>query len=470
MTSTTPTPSTGKVRRDVLGGKRGAGHAYQDRGERVRRPDPTKVTTAGTTERLTSAAGLVAFGQFLRQQGIDRELHSSFDGLKTGHGVVYSMANQMRLMLDAHVAGESRVFGIEALASDPVFVRLAGGTVPCVDTLYRDLGRFDENAVRTLEAVMAHWGTDLDALRRLRRAHLDIDTSVLPVHGAHEGALPGYNPRFHGRPSYHPLVARWAELDTCMAALLRPGDTTFGEADAETVRKLVRRGRTALTSKQELVVRMDSAADCAGILQSIVAEDADFVVKARMTRDLRDGIANTTSWTTVDRDADGKPTTQVAEISFARGEWLSRGLRVRVVAVRTTEPRSGKQLFLWDVLEYTVKAYLTTTTDSPLEVMRCYEDRAGVETLIAEWKGGWGLGDVPCWGFEANHAAFLLKLLAHNLFRRFVSTAIPVLAAAKWRVQWLRRGLIRVPGQLVRSGRSWVLRVPALSPLAHLLE
>jgi hypothetical protein len=194
MTSTTPTPSTGKVRRDVLGGKRGAGHAYQDRGERVRRPDPTKVTTAGTTERLTSAAGLVAFGQFLRQQGIDRELHSSFDGLKTGHGVVYSMANQMRLMLDAHVAGESRVFGIEALASDPVFVRLAGGTVPCVDTLYRDLGRFDENAVRTLEAVMAHWGTDLDALRRLRRAHLDIDTSVLPVHGAHEGALPGYNP------------------------------------------------------------------------------------------------------------------------------------------------------------------------------------------------------------------------------------------------------------------------------------
>lgn len=113
------------MRRDVLGGKRGAGHAYQDRGERVRRPDPTKVTTAGTTERLTSAAGLVAFGQFLRQQGIDRELHSSFDGLKTGHGVVYSMANQMRLMLDAHVAGESRAFGIEALASDPVFVRLA---------------------------------------------------------------------------------------------------------------------------------------------------------------------------------------------------------------------------------------------------------------------------------------------------------------------------------------------------------
>lgn len=470
MTSTTPTPSTGKVRRDVLGGKRGAGHSFQERGERIRRPDPTKVATAGTQERLTSAAGLVAFGKFLRHEGIDRELRRSFDGLKTGRGVVYGMADQMRLLLDAHVAGESRVFGIEALSADPVFVRLAGGTVPSVDTLYRDLGRFDENAVQMLEAMMARWGTNLDVLRRARRAHLDIDTTVTPVHGMHEGAVPGYNPRFHGRPAYHPVVARWAETDTCAGALLRRGDTSFGEDDAETVRKLVRRGKGSLRSEQCLTVRMDSAADCAAILSTIVAEGADFVVKARMTRDLREVIASTATWTTVDRDADDEPTTQVAEIPFARGEWLARGLRVRVVAVRTTEPRSGKQLYLWDDLEYTVKAYLTTTTDSAMEVMRCYEDRAGVETLIAEWKGGWGLGDVPCWSFEANHAAFLLKLLAHNLFRRFASKVIPALAAAKWRVQWLRRGLIRVPGQLVRSGRSWVLRVPALSPLARLLE
>ena len=458
------------MRRDALGGKRGAGHSFQGRGERVRRPDPTKVTATGTSERLTSAAGLAAFGAFLRQQGVDRELHSSFDRLKTGANVVYGMANQMRLMLDAHVAGESRVFGIEALAADPLFVRLAGGTVPCVDTLYRDLNRFDEQAIGVLESMMARWGTDPNALKGLRRAHVDIDTSVLPVHGEHERAVPGYNPRFHGRPSYHPVVARWAETDTCMAALLRSGDTSFGEEDAGTVGSLVRRGRNSLTPNQQLVVRMDSAADCAAILSTIVAENAHFVVKARMTSDLRESIANTPTWTTVDRDADGKPITQVADITFARGEWMARGLRVRVVAVRTTEPRAGKQLFLWDDLDYTVKAYLTTLTDAALDVMRCYEDRAGVETLIAEWKGGWGLGDVPCWGFEANHAAFLLKLLAHNLFRRFAGMVVPTLAAAKWRVQWLRRGLIRVPGQLVRSGRRWTLRVPALSPLAHLLE
>ncbi len=32
----------------------------------------------------------------------------------------------------------------ESLAADPLFVRLAGGVVPSLDTVYRDLCRFDD--------------------------------------------------------------------------------------------------------------------------------------------------------------------------------------------------------------------------------------------------------------------------------------------------------------------------------------
>ncbi|XYI02096.1 hypothetical protein ACMHYB_20895 [Sorangium sp. So ce1128] len=35
---------------------------------------------------------------------------------------------------------------LEALAVDPLFVRLAGGVVPSIDNVYRDVGRFDEEA------------------------------------------------------------------------------------------------------------------------------------------------------------------------------------------------------------------------------------------------------------------------------------------------------------------------------------
>ena len=470
MTTTTNAPSTGKVRREVIGGKRGAGHAYQERGERVRRPDAQRITFAPTEERLTALSGLVAFGRFVRSAGVDLALRA-FDRLKPANrGLVYPMHAQMRLLLDAYVAGESRVFGLEALAADPIFVRLAGGTVPCLDTVYRDLNRFDADAITQLEEMVANWGIDREALAEHRSVDLDIDTTVTPLFGAHEGGVPGPNPRFHGRPSYHPIVARIAQTDTCAGVLLRRGDTSFGNDDAVTVRRLVRRAKSALTSKQELFVRIDAAADCTEILSAIAEENATFLVKTRMTSDLVNAIAATTTWRTVDSDANDEPQTQVADVEFQRKGWVLRGRLVRVIAVRTKEPRSGKQRLLWPDEEYTVKAYLTNSDDDALALSRRYEDRAGLETLIAEWKGGWGIGEHPCWGFDANHAAMLLKMLAHNLVRRFAAAVVPVLADARWRIQWLRRALIAVAGQLVRSGRRWQLRVPAASPLARLIE
>ncbi len=441
----------------------------QARGERVRRPDAGKITYSGTSDRLTGTSGLVAFGRYLRNEGVDRELRQ-FNSLKEGRQVVYPMHAQLRLLLDAQVAGESRVLGVEALAADPVFVRLAGGSVPSIDTLYRDLNRFTPDAIETLEAMMARRGIDRAALRRHRDVDCDIDTTVEPLHGDHEGGAIGPNPRYHGRPSYHPIIARCAQLDTCVGVRLRRGDTSFGKDDAETVRLFVRRMKSALTPSQRLFTRIDAAGDCTDILSAIAGEKSLYLVKARMTSDLVNAIAATTTWRTVDSDAMNEPQTQVADIEFQRKEWTHRNCLVRVIAVRTKEPRSGKQRFLWPDDEYTVKAYLTNADDDALELSHRYEDRAGIETLIAEWKGGWGIGDVPCWGFDANHTALVLKLLAHNLVRRFAAAVAPALATARWRIQWLRRALITVPGQLVQSGRSWLLRVPAASLLARLTE
>jgi hypothetical protein len=59
----------------------------------------------------------------------------------------------------------------------------------------------------------------------------------------------------------------------------------------------------------------------------------------------------------------------------------------------------------------------------------------------------------------------LLKLLTHNLLRRYVLAVAPALAA--WRAPWLRRALIVVPGRFGHSGRSPRLR---LAPRPHLLN
>jgi len=402
----------------------------------------------------------------MRELGVHRDLKRLFWRLKSGPMVVYPMEAQLQLLLYSNVVGEHRVFGLEALAADPLFVKLAGGVVPSLDTVYRDLCRFDDDAIADLDRLLGRYAMP-KSIRKHEVVHLDIDSTVEPLFGCQEGAEPGPNPRYHGRPSYHPLVARVAETKAFVGAELRRGDTSFGAADELAVSQWVERVRAPLRPEQRLYVRIDAAGDCAEILAAINVRKAFFVVKPRLTSDLLRAIRDTVRWTTVDHDANGKPVRQVAVVDFKRDTWMRAEVPVRVVAVRTREPGAGRQVFLWDDLDYSIKAYLTNDFASdPDDIARRYEDRAGIEPMIGEAKSAWGIGAVPSATFIANHAMLLLKLLAHNLVRLFVVTVAPALSS--WSIAWLRRALICIPGRLVRSARSTWLRLPVQSWLCRL--
>lgn len=465
MKNRRPTPSTRKVRRLSRGGKRGPGHEWQARGRRVRRPDPRSISVKTTAAALTGVAGLAEFGAFVRTIGLRKDLAERFAHLKRGRGVVYPMHEQLQLVMDLHVAGEGRVFGLEALAHDPLFVTLAGGAVPSIDVIYDDFGRCGAGEIVSLESLVADQA--LTALRRLRpkRIHVDVDTTVTELFGSQEGAHLGHNPRFHGRPSYHPILVRVAEVDGIAGAELRPGDRGFGAEDAPTLRRWLDRLREAVGPDCVIVVRIDAAADCAEILAELEKAGVHYTVKARITQDLAGAIATCTSWRTVDEDAFGKPTRQVANVTFQRETWSGAKIAVRVVAVRTRDRDNGKQIHLWEALDFTAQAYLTNDWLSPADdVAHLYNARAGIEPIIGELKRAWCIGKAPSKSFDANHAAFLVKLLAHNVFRRFVAERYSPLA--RWRTPWARRVIILRPGRLCRSGRRTTLRTtPVVVPM-----
>jgi hypothetical protein len=453
-------PRTSKVRRDVTGGKRGDGHR---RKRRIQRPDPEIIRAGKPDPTVTAVAGLVRFGRYLRRLGVDRDLHAEFNRLKQGPSVIYPMGAQLRLLTDAFAVGETRVFGVEGLAADPLFTHLAGGVVPSLDTLYDDVERFDGPALAALEETMAQHG--LARLPQVRGpyAHLDIDTTVMPMFGEHEGALPGPNPRYRGRPSFHPMLARIAETGTVAGAQLRAGDTGFGADDIPTMRRWVRRAQKKLRQNVSLCVRIDSAGDCAEVLKALHEEQAFYVIKGKLTGDLYGAISWTTNWTTVDVDAEEQPIRQVAEIQFSRASWRANGIAPRVIAVRSID-RHGKQLPLLDGADWTVQVFLTNRIDEDAnDVAWDYDKRAGIEGLIAECKGAWGIGHASSYSFVANHAVFLLKMLTHNLLDRYATEEFPELP--RWRTPWRRRTLLRVPGRIARSGRSRTLRLPPGSPL-----
>lgn len=452
------------MRRRAREGKRALGWEMQSRGRRVRRPDPSVIKVDASDTSLTSVAGLVEFGTWARELGVDRKLAATFGRLKPlTERVVYPMGAQLRLLLDAFVAGEGRVFGIESLAADALFVHLCGGSVPSADVLYDDLNRFDAKAVADAETMMAEHGLARAKAARLRTAHLDIDTTVEVLFGSQQGAEIGYNPRYPGRPSYHPILARVAEVNAVVGARLRPGDTGFGAQDVPKVVECIGRTRAALGEQCILRVRIDSAGDCVELMQSIDREGAAYLTKAKMTPDLVGALVAHPRWRTVDVDAFGKPTVQVATLTFRRDVWAERGLPVRVVAVRSRERESSEQLCLWQDAEWSAQVYLTNDwLGDEVELAREYNDRAGIEPLIAELKGPWAIGKVPTAGFDANHAMFLLKLLAFNLFRRFIDQRFSGLAV--WRTAWVRRVVIVRAGRLLRGpGRSRILRTQPIA-------
>ncbi len=139
-------------------------------------------------------------------------------------------------------------------------------------------------------------------------------------------------------------------------------------------------------------------------------------------------------------------------------------LPVLVIAVRTRQREHGKHRYLVEGLDWTVQTYRTNDMDShPND--RAWDDdgRSGIGPLIAERKTAWGIGKFPCSIFLANAASLMLKLLSHNLVRRYVHERAPKLRG--WRTSWVRRTLFLVPGRLTRTGRRRRIRMqprPAL--------
>ena len=459
--TTTDTPNPRKVRRLASGAVPPQGWELQKQNRRVRRADASRLRHGQPDPNVTGVGGLAKFNAFSRELGVHRELHQSFGHLKRGHSVVYPMASQMLVLVDAAVVGTTRVFGMEVLASDPLFTHLAGGYVSSVDTLYDDLRRFEAEDIDELERIACKHGlADLAAevaAKNLTEICLDIDTTVMPLFGEQEGAVPGFNPRYRGRPSYHPLLMRVAETGTIVGARLRPGDTGFGVGDAPDIEIAIDGVREVVGPDVIITTRIDAAGDCADVLSAIDRKGCFFIVKAKQTRTLLGAVSLAKKWTTVDVDADGHPSRQVAEIDFRRESWPIDS-RFRAFAVRTTQRDSSRQTCLWADMDHSVQIFFTNDCDrSADELAQKYDLRAGIEPIIGELKHGMGLGKVSTASFDANEVAFLIKILAFNLIKRWMAARQAI--CANWNLAWIRDLCVRVPGRLLRKGGQWLLRL-----------
>src|ERR1700704_1116706 len=105
------------------------------------------------------------------------------------------------------LVGARRFAHVGLLRGDRALHALLGMTrFPTDDTIRNLFRRFGMGQVQRLFEPLAEW-----QMKRLpprpEGYTLDLDSTVFERYGKQEGSLKGHNPRKHGRPSHHPLLA-----------------------------------------------------------------------------------------------------------------------------------------------------------------------------------------------------------------------------------------------------------------------
>ncbi len=412
-----------------------------------------KIRETFTLRRGTRYGGFNALSDFVRAQGIDHALTTAF-GADKAPWATYSLPETLRHLLDGYLLGVERIWHFAELEQEPLLcVKRNRDRLPDFTLLYRELARFDSAAMLgRLRAV----GEDL--VRRAVAAQtwytLDCDSTVETVYGSQEGARLGPNAHKRGRLSYHPLLCRERKSGLVIHSRLRPGDTNTASGAVDFLIQSV--ARLPHARRRTVLLRGDRGFDIAALYAECERRGWHYVVKLRVMADVATRIwahATTGHWQRINDDADTP--VEVSELRLPRQCWARAR---RVVLVRRRDPENP-QGHLWDAAGYNYAAYVTDLDWAPADIVAFYDKRADMEKAIHELKEDFGIDRIASSQFGANAADLELKILAFNLLVLYQCQALGW--AVRRRAQTLRRRVIAVAGQLIRTAGQWVLKLAA---------
>ena len=352
----------------------------------------------------------------------------------------------------AVLTGATRFAHVERLRADEVIRAILGvPRLPSAMTLTRYLGGFVRSQVEHLPDVL--WRFTLTRLRPSSLgAVLDLDSTVFERYGHQEGALKGHNPRKHGRPAHHPLLAVLAEAKVVCNVWLRSGNAGtargVGAFLAETLARLPPGFRL-------YALRADAGFFVTELLDALEARALPYAIAVRMNRLVHRQIVGLVTWRPFG------PGLEVAETGYRALRWPAprRLVVVRELIQERPEAR-GRRLF--DVPGYTFHAVLTTLARPPEDIWRFYNHRADSENRLKELKDDFGARGFSLQAFDGTEAAFRLICFLFNLVALFNRD---VLRNERPRLSTLRSRLLVVGVILGADGRRPLLRLGLIGRL-----
>jgi hypothetical protein len=404
-----------------------------------------RISVRYTSKPVSGWGGLLLAFRYFERQGVWELLSRALpDGRRSPNQIpVVTMA----LSLFATVLTGGRRFAhAERLREDEVVKRLLGAKrLPSPMTLTRYFGGFVRSQVEQLAAVLAdHTRTRLVACGG--GDVLDLDSTVFERYGQQQGSLKGHNPRKHGRPSHHPLLALLARQKLVLHSWLRSGNSGSARGVSGFLAEVLARLPEGFVVE---ALRADAGFFVREFLQELERRRLPYAIAVRTTKLVQHAIVGLTDWQPIERGL------EVAETRYCAPSWKT-SRRIVVVRERIRERPDAKGRRLFELPGYTFHTLVTTLDRPAIEVWRFYNGRADCENRLKELKYDYGADGFCLHTFDGTEAVFRLICALYNLVAAFKAdvTHDPAPQLSRLRTQHFVTGAI-----VGRDGREVVLRL-----------
>ena len=365
-----------------------------------------------TDQKISPHAGLSTFAAFLHWHRFKALLEKSLPQRTSPNAT--STADLALGFMVGILSGAKKLAHCAYLRADRLLPALLGiqrfGSQSTLSRFFRAFASARANS--TCFEPLWRWG--LERLPSRRDGYtLDLDSTCLLHEDAHqkEGVRSGHTP--HGiKRCYHPLLGMIAEAHLVAGFWLRPGNTRSDNNAPAFTRELLARlpGWVRLG-----LVRADSGFCDEAWLQLLEEKGLPYIVVGRLYEPVQRLIRSTTRWQATELAG-----TEIAEETYQAWGW-PHPRRVVLIRHRLAErPDAGGKRLL-ECPGYTYQMLITTlpSSVSGLQVWRCYNGRAGCESIIKELDASFSLPQLCLQKFYATEAAMTLAVLSYNLCALF---------------------------------------------------
>jgi hypothetical protein len=354
-----------------------------------------RVILRQTERAVTPFGGVAVFVAYLRKIGFVETVRQHMP-------IHWKSPNQIdptttfTAFLMAVLLGAKRFAHVNWLRGDRALHALLGiERFPTDDTIRNLSRKFTMGNVQRLFEPLTEW--QMERLPARREGYsLALDSTVFERYGRQEGSLKGHNPRKHGRPSHHPLLAVLAEAHVLLHGWLRSGNCGPAHGVVEFLEEAL-----ALWGQRQTIrlVRADSGFFDDKLLSFLEQRHLTYIVVARLTKWIKREAQNIQDW------VDLGQAYSMGEFRVKLLGWLTER-RFVVIRELLREGRDNVNRKLIHVPGYTFRIFVTNSSGAPQEIWRDYNLRADMENRIAELKHDPGADGFCLKQFFATEAAF----------------------------------------------------------------